>query len=261
MVLLFNYRVRKARRYWCRYRYRALKRENNSELLNKLDDLEKTLRPLEKQESEITRRRSRLEAMGQIKTRIEEIREEIKNSNKINLLGQVFIHRLRSLRKKWCRSRLGILRQKPNDTRDKLLDELDSIEDDLQTVEEGRISSRFDRNRILNSVEKSLSDFEEELRSIKRGRTGLKEDLRKEQGMPEEERAGEERGMPEVEPPIEKRLEIFDKEKKRPSGWLFGRKEKPVRERGEGKTGQPIGKMSLEDIRRRIKEIEEKDGL
>ncbi len=151
MVFLFDYRVRKARKYWCRYRYRSLKRENNSKLLNKLDSIEKTLRPLEKQESEITRRRSRLEAMGQIKSQIKEVREEVKNANKINLLGQIFIHHLRSLRKRWCKLRLRILKNDASDERDRLLDELDGIEDDLQTVEEKRVSSRFDKGRILYS--------------------------------------------------------------------------------------------------------------
>jgi len=247
MVFLFNYRVRKARKYWCRYRYRALKRENNSELLNKLDEIEKTLRALEKQESEITRRRSRLEAMEQIKTGIEEVREEIKNAKKIGILSLISIHQLRSLRKKWCKLRLKILKQEPSDARDKLLDELDAIEDDLQTVEEKRVFSRFDRKRILNSVAASLLEME---RKIKGKVMEEKEELE----VPKEEER-----MQEVKEPIGERLESFDRERKF-FGRFFGKKEKPI-ETGETKIGQPTGKMSLEEIKKRVEEIEKEDSL
>ncbi len=225
MVFLFDYRLRKARKYWCRYRYRSLKRENNSELLRKLDDIEKMIMPLEKQESEIKRRRSKSELIAKVKSQLLEIREELANSKKMSLLATFHIHRIRSVRKRWCKLRLRILKNDASDERDRLLDELDGIEDDLQTVEEGRVSSRFDKGRILGSVEKSLSEIESKIKGKLREekeeveeKQEMPEEERREEGKPEEERREEEMSEEERNAEMKKLQEGVDREQRDKEG-------------------------------------------
>ena len=223
-ILFEDRRVRKARKYWCRYRYRALKRKNNSELLRKLDDVEKMLMPLEKQGNEIRRYGSKSELMDKIKSQLLEIKEELKNSEKMGLFAMFFIHRIRSARKRWSRLRLKVLDNKPSDERDRLLDKLDSIEDDLQTVEEGRVSSRSDKRRILGSVEKSLSEMKGEIKG-KAEKKETKEDVLK-----------EEVGKPTTQ-------------------------EGPSKSAEGGGREKPLNKMSLEEIEEEIKKIEKESGV
>lgn len=156
-ILPFGDKVIKARYYWCRYRYKTLKREDNRELLNELNRIEDIIRDFEG--SEIKKRWSR-RGFKDIKSRLLDIREEINHTKKTNILTNLVLHKVREQRKNWCRLRLKVLERRPDKQRDNLLEELERIETDLQTVEErGEILTRSDKNRKMNAVRDSLSEF------------------------------------------------------------------------------------------------------
>ncbi len=167
MNILFSHEVKKYRKKWCKYRIMAIKQENFN-VIYKLDDVEELLRPLEKQESEITKSKSRTRQLYDIRKGLKYIEKELKENKKIRGF-HIFINRLYRTRKKWCKIRYKILNMKPNEDRDKLLDKLDSIEDDFQTIEIGERENLkiSDRNRILKSVKKSLSKIKKEIKENK----------------------------------------------------------------------------------------------
>ena len=158
VVLPFGDKLIKARYYWCKCRYRALKREDNRDLLNELNQIEDVVRDFEG--SEIKKRWSR-RGFKDIKSKLLNIKEKINHSKKTNILTNIVLHRVREQRRNWCRLRLKVLEHNSDKQRDDLLEELNGIETDLQTVEErGDILTRSDKNRKMNAVKNSLSEFE-----------------------------------------------------------------------------------------------------
>lgn len=95
-ILPFGDKLIRARYYWCKCRYRALKREDNRELLNELNQIEDIIRDFEG--SEIKKRWSR-RGFKDIKSRLLYIREEINRSKKTNLLTNLVLHKVREQRR------------------------------------------------------------------------------------------------------------------------------------------------------------------
>ena len=76
-----------------------------------------------------------------------------------------FDRRVKGLRKKWCKLRIKALKLE-NYQKTQLLDRLDSIEQDLRTIEEQDLR-RHDRNRIADSVDQELRYIEDIIKGRK----------------------------------------------------------------------------------------------